>query len=221
MANNPFTLALYYGYRNGNFFEVINLNIDSGVESKIIKKENEAWFVIKIIEKDGKRVKIEEYLDDRFNLLRSEKIENNNFEPINRPWYNLAIKNDKIIKTAPYLFDNIKSLGITYAKKIDDDIVLGIDIALSTLSSFFDEQININNSHLFLINKNDRKIVATNNLTHVRKIAEIYKEIDSKSFSVKLDNEDYFITTNNLTTNIGLEQELILLTPKNEAYKEF
>lgn len=117
MANNPFTLALYYGYRNGNFFEVINLNIDSGVESKIIKKENEAWLVIKIIEKDWKRVKIEEYLDDRFNLLRSEKIENNNFEPINRPWYNLAIKNDKIIKTAPYLFDNIKSLGITYAKK--------------------------------------------------------------------------------------------------------
>ncbi len=221
MANNPFTLALYYGYRNGNFFEVINLNIDSGVESKIIKKENEAWLVIKIIEKDGKRVKIEEYLDDRFNLLRSEKIENNNFEPINRPWYNLAIKNDKIIKTAPYLFDNIKSLGITYAKKIDDNIVLGIDIALSTLSSFFDEQININNSHLFLINKNDRKIVATNNLTHVRKIAEIYKEIDNKSSSVKLDNEDYFITTNNLTTNIGLEQELILLTPKNEAYKEF
>ncbi|WP_198305522.1 hypothetical protein [Arcobacter vandammei] len=56
MENNPFSLALYYGYKNGDFFEVINIDIDKNINNDLKARENETWLVVKIINKDGKRV---------------------------------------------------------------------------------------------------------------------------------------------------------------------
>ncbi len=69
-------------------------------------------------------------------MLRS-KTSFTKYNPIKRPWYGIAIKNDNITKTKPYLFANLQSLGITYAKRIEhSNNVIGIDLSLRSLSAF-------------------------------------------------------------------------------------
>ncbi|WP_198305523.1 hypothetical protein [Arcobacter vandammei] len=73
-------------------------------------------------------------MDKDFKLLRQEILENFTYNPALRPWYKLAINNSQIVKTVPYLFDNIKSLGITYFltpksesfKEFEEKIIFGL-----------------------------------------------------------------------------------------------
>lgn len=70
-------------------------------------------------------------MDENFNLIREENILESKYNPVERPWYKDALKSEEIVRTEPYLFENIKSVGITYSKKLNENgTVFGVDISL-------------------------------------------------------------------------------------------
>lgn len=223
LKNNPAVLASYFGYENGNFYELINLNVHQNIKTLYNVKDNEKWLFIKISKEKDVNNKIEEYYDSYFNLLRIE-ISSHNYDPRNRPWYQQAEKSSKIIKTGLYRFNNFDSLGISYSKKLKNikNVTFSMDLSLFTLSDFLKNHLFIENSTLFILDKQNNNTISSNGIKVEKNIIdEIYKNLEKNKEIIKIDNIDYFISINPLKSEINKEQDLILLTPKKEALQSF
>ncbi len=219
MENNPYTLAIYFGYDNGDFFELINLDVHKDIKKRYGVQNDERWLVVKIFNNFGKPKRYEEYLDKDLNVLRKNEL-SSDYDSTTRPWYIKAKANKGIVQTSPYAFMNFDSLGITYAKNLENRVVLAIDISLKTLEDFFDNQTDIKDSSFLLINSFDNKIISSNSKLKDEDIVKIKENFSEKQNFIK-DKIEYLITISEIKTNIDLKQELILLTPKKEAFKIF
>ncbi len=136
MLKNPNLYGVYIGYGNGDFFELINLGRDENFKEKHRATAEDSWLVVKIHETSDGRVRESEYYDSSFNL-NHQNVESTTYSANKRPWYRKAIKTPDVIKTAPYLFHNLQTPGVTYAKRIHNtDSVIAADISLSSLSAF-------------------------------------------------------------------------------------
>lgn len=183
LKNNESIYAIYVGNKNGDFYEVINLDIHKKLRKKYKVSEKVKLLVIKIYDEDGKKVEHEEFLDENFVQIKSNK-RITNYNPVERPWYKNAIKTKKIIKTDPYLFTNLESNGITYAKKVETkDCVIGIDISLKSMSDFLKKQQSYKDSEIFLFRKKD-------NMTASANLHNNYKNIDFSMLKESLNKND-------------------------------
>ncbi len=99
------TYALYTGFEDGSFYEIINLNIDKNLRSTYNASLEDRWLLIKI---DGKKIDKREliFYDEKLNII-SSRVEENNYNPTQRPWYKQAVTSDFAIKTMPYKFSHI------------------------------------------------------------------------------------------------------------------
>jgi len=98
MSHQDYIYAMYVGQENGDFYEVINLNIDPSLRIKYKSPQDERWLVVKIITQNNKRIKIQEYLDSSLRLKRTETILTS-YNPVKRPWYKKALQSKNMIKT--------------------------------------------------------------------------------------------------------------------------
>lgn len=158
MLENPNIYALYVGYENGNFYELINLKLVEGRNPQFAAPSNSRWLAVKVVSQPKNAVSYSEYLDADFKVI-GKKTENSDYDPRQRPWYKKASATKGVIKTEPYYFTNFKSTGVTYATHIKEKgVVLGADITIGFMSSFLAKQASLPESELFLFNENGEKI---------------------------------------------------------------
>jgi len=218
MSKKSLIYAMFIGYENGNFYEVINLNSNQKVKSKFMANKNEVWLVKKIVKINGKRVLLDKFLNEELSVVRT-KTSITKFDPRKRPWYKTAMQNNHTIKTKPYFFANLEKLGITYAKKTSQKSgAIGIDLSLRNLSYFLKIQEIQKNSQLYLINDSDT-IIASNidkskQANNITKILKNAKNKDNETIKVK--GIDYFVSVNTIVSSYGENTTLISLIPKDE-----
>lgn len=217
----PFIYAIYLGYEDGDFYELINLDIDSSLRVKYKSNKNERWLLLKVIEKNNQRVKESVFLDKDLKHLRNTS-ETTTYNPTQRPWYKKALAEQNIIKTEPYQFSNFDSLGVTYAKKIQNSTnIIGVDISLKTLSSILKSKITTEGSLSFLINQKNNKLIASNKDLSVsqEEVNSIIKKANTQDSAVTYHNKIYFISNSFLKSPSGIKNQLITFTPKDEVMK--
>ncbi len=221
MTSKEYIYAIYFGYSNGNFFELINLNSNNiDLKNKFGAKENERWLGIKIINKDNKITEIKTFFDKNFNLSR-KLVGTSKYNPTKRPWYIKASKADVLIKTKPYMFSNLKSNGITYAKKITDsnnNAVIGIDISLKNLSNFLKSQIDIKGSHIYLVDNTGKVIVSSTEKNKLdKKLANFLKSLNSEKLNeIEIQDNDYFVVQSIINSKFYDKEYLYMLIPRDE-----
>lgn len=153
MDHNPSIYAIYVGYDSGDFFEVVNLESSDDVRKSYGAAPHDRWVVVKITTVNGSREKTIIYLDSAFNV-RIDKRELTTYDPRKRPWFQKALTSPGVIKTAPYIFSNLKAPGVTYARSINSSQrVIGVDISLAGLSNFLQKQRVLPHSQAFLYDK--------------------------------------------------------------------
>lgn len=81
--------------------------------------------------------------------------------------------------------------------------------------------MDFDNSLIFLLSKGNKNLIASNSELFNANLLAIYEAIESKKTTIKIKDINYHITIKDIDTKIGLDQELILLTPKKEAIKDF
>ena len=227
LENNKHIYAIYAGNKNGNFYELINLNIKDSLRKKYNVTNNIRWLVIKIYEEDGKRVRYEEFLDKNLNLKSSTK-KDAKYNPSLRPWFKEAIKTNEVIKTKPYTYTNVDALGITYAKKIQNtNTILGLDISLESLSNFLEKQTTIDENQIMLFQKNGSIIASVNIDKKINKMpyTEFYnfvKDEQIKSLQLKLMLEkEYFVYYSTIESDFKSKDYLAILIPISTVMKPF
>lgn len=134
MLNRQMLYAIYIGLANGDFYQVINLNSGEHIRQQLKAENNDHWVVISIKGEGNQRTRQFEYYSADYKL-RATRSEPSTFIATVRPWFVLAEK-DIVKKTDPYLFHNLQAAGQSYSTKLDDGAVIGVDIALSSMSDY-------------------------------------------------------------------------------------
>jgi len=215
--------AIYIGYSNDYFYEIINLNLTSTIKEQLKTPKNARWLIIKHLKEEGIIVRIEEYLDENYNLISSIK-KDTDYRPTKRPWYKKAIKNKDIVKTEPYMFSTLKEPGVTYAQSINNDSIIALDISLSSLSKLLSKQELVKGSKSFIF-ENDGKVIGqfdSNTKDKLNNINDKYKEIFIKDGKVldlevqktlKIDGVEYLKYTTLLKSSFDTKDYLTILSP--------
>jgi len=216
MSSYPFIYAMYIGYENGDFYEVINLDVNPSLRVKYNSNHKERWLLLKVSQKATQRIQENCFLNKDLKILRTTS-EISNYNPTKRPWYKKAFNDSNIIKTEPYQFSNFDSLGLTYAKKIKNTHnIIGVDVSLKTISSLLKSETDIKGSLSFLLDQDKNKLLASNVDHHISKeeISEFINQIKLKNLSISFNEKIYFISNSILVSPLGTKSQLITLTPK-------
>lgn len=152
--------SVYLGYDDGSFYEVINMGLNDHIKSYFDAPDSSRWAVIKII--GGTDDKYVDFLDENLNIIYSMKYLTD-YDPRKRPWYQDAKVSEKTIRTAQYVFANISSKGITYAKNLDKGIIVGVDFLLGSLSEMLDNEKIFKETEIYVLDHNNELVTSTSN----------------------------------------------------------
>ena len=208
LKRHPDMYAIYFGFANGDFFEVINMHIDGALHTHYNAPQKTRWTVVKIYNDRGQRIRSFDFLDDSLKVLASRR-EPSNYVVNGRPWYDIALRSDSAVRSDPYLFSNLQQKGITYSKTVDDvQTVLALDFTLESMHKILRSMKFSETGELFLfsgsgtlfgssLTKSDAWIPYFQKLISQRRIDTVDK--------VSLQNRDYFITVIPLSKELGKE----------------
>ena len=127
--------SIHITYPDGNFFGVINLEQNKNGRKYPGATPQDSWIIIQVAKNGEKRIRTTRFLDKNL-AIRTFTQEQTTYNPKNRPWYQMALKNPGMVRSFPYLFSNLNIPGVTYAKKINPTgIIIGIDISTAELST--------------------------------------------------------------------------------------
>ncbi|MCT7582843.1 diguanylate cyclase [Aliarcobacter butzleri] len=195
LKSHPHLYSVYTGYNDGSFYEIINLNIHKSLKDTYKTKDTDRWLLIKIsAQTPNKRELL--LFDEDLNLT-SSRVEENNYDPRNRPWYESAILNENTIKTPPYRYSHIKNVGITYAKDVDKSKnVVAIDVLTQDFTTLYKKHINQDFINVVIFQENGLVLSSSNKDNSLfEKFFEKNKNInDYKELKVVDINKKEYIT---------------------------
>lgn len=195
LKSHPHLYSVYTGYNDGSFYEIINLNIHKSLKDTYKTKDTDRWLLIKIsAQTPNKRELL--LFDEDLNLT-SSKVEKNNYDPRNRPWYESAILNENTIKTPPYRYSHINNVGITYAKDVDKSKnVVAIDVLTDDFATLYKKHINQDFINVVIFQEDGLVLSSSNKDTSLfEKFFEKNKNInDYKELKVVDINKKEYIT---------------------------
>ncbi|QIA64275.1 transporter substrate-binding domain-containing protein [Vibrio astriarenae] len=158
-ANNE-VYSVYYATQDERFYQVINLNSSATVRERIGASPDDRWAVISVIGDDEERIKEITFYDQNYSVTGT-RTEESNYYPTQRPWYRSS--NAQVVnKTKPYLFQHLKVTGQTFSMADSaSDLVVGVDVLLSSLSQRLMEQLDSYSAQAYVFNA-DGEILASN-----------------------------------------------------------
>ncbi|MGS0674813.1 HD domain-containing phosphohydrolase [Shewanella sp. 125m-1] len=164
MQINPLFYGIYVGMPNGDFYELINLDAHPIIRKQLNASHLDRWVMITISGEGTLRRKEQSYFDEQFNL-RVMQTEPSEYDARVRPWF-VDAHTHAVSKTEPYLFQHLQSPGQTYSIKLaDSEIVLALDIALSSLSDYLimqgESEKGITEKNIYLY-KQSGELIASN-----------------------------------------------------------
>jgi len=186
----PHFSGIYIGLPNGNFFDVRRHNKKGpdGFRTKIITHISGL--------KETKLI----WRNSRRQIIEQKQVSNDTYDPRVRPWYNKALKHRNSIWTDPYIFFSSQKPGITVAAPCYDVKgqlvgVVGVDLEIDSLSTFFSGLKIGQNGQAFLFNSNADMVAfpdpaklkiktkASTATTRLVKIHELEHAITRKAFT--------------------------------------
>ncbi|BBO73400.1 hypothetical protein DSCW_08170 [Desulfosarcina widdelii] len=197
LSVNPHFAGIYVGMPNGDFYDVrhYEAKVKDGFRTKLILNTAQ-----------GRSVRMV-YRDSRFSPILEETDDADSYDPRQRPWYQKAIAENRIVWTDPYIFYTSRKPGITIAGPFFDPTgklmgVVGVDIEIDQLSVFIGNLKIGKNGKAFMINRNG-DVVAFGDLskliidktspkgaTRLATIREIDDALSRKAFQAARIQED-------------------------------
>lgn len=161
MENNPIYYSIFIGHPSGHFGQLINLNSQE-IKTKLNALASDRWLKIEIAPNTEVPTRTITFLDKNLSP-RASYSEYHEFDPTARPWFK-GVSHEQVYKSAPYQFKSLEAPGLTYSKNMRaSEAVLGVDIALSSLTKYLKKHSLVIGSDLFVYQATG-EVIATNQL---------------------------------------------------------
>ena len=141
----PHIHGLYIGYPTGEFVYMARLTQGSP-SREALQAPEAARFALRIIAApftpEGPRTERWSFLGEGGSLVEARPAAEATYDPRLRPWYDLAHNAGGILVGGePYRFASSGAMGVTYAVTLPTSpAVLGIDVTLSGLAAFMEQE---------------------------------------------------------------------------------
>jgi len=152
LEDNPQIYSLYFGYGDGDFYQIVSL-IDRPKVTKSLDAPAEARFAVRsIAQVGGARMEHWQYLNRDGQELSLSPLHAARYDPRTRPWYSAASQMDGPMRTNLYVFSSTQELGLTVSRRINGPrpTVFGMDLTLESLSRFLAQEKTGPSGLLFL-----------------------------------------------------------------------
>ncbi len=203
LKSHPYIYSIYTGYENGDFIQVVNLNIHKDLKPFYGAKQNDRWLKIEIVGKNPDQRDVVLY-DENLNIT-SKITEKTTYNPKSRPWYKKALESQSPIKTDPYRFYTIDAIGFTYAKTLKNSKNV---VALDLLSDYFKHistnHIDNNYMDVYLFNHDGVIISSLNDNPNLfNSFYKKHKDFDKfhEAQVVKIEDKKYIIQINKIKSD--------------------
>lgn len=158
----PQISSMYFGYENGEFFQVFGFGaLDPALRSSL-NAPGEARFATRYVLRpdDAPAHQLWRYLDTDGKEISRRDEPNPKLDPRDRPWYQNTIGKDSPLRTDVYSFESTGKPGFTIAVPISNHngTVLGIDVSLSALSNFLANEPLASDGLIAILEKNGEVI---------------------------------------------------------------
>lgn len=215
--------STYFTDSNGAFFQLINIQ-DRPQLLKYFKAPPAChWVVSIVIENKMQNI----FLDRDLKVIKKTQLAKN-YDPRKRIWYTNAMHSSSVIMTQPYLFTDSEVMGISYAKKVSNSgVVLALDYTLKQLDKILSLQKFDDNSEIFLVNSEGKKIISSNavedlNDLHVNIDKVLVQAVRSnrvdKVINYNIGEKNYFTILKKLDDNRGF---LVIKINSRELFKPY
>ncbi len=156
LSSNPFMAAVYAGYDDGDFFIVRHLQ--SARENEVFDAVPGTRFLVQSMERGSGAVAGRyTFLDSEKKEIASRPMTDLGFDPRARPWFREALRQDGVVRTAPYVFYATRDVGQTFACRASHGrAVVGADITLSLLSQNVADMRPTPSARLFVFDREGR-----------------------------------------------------------------
>jgi HD-GYP domain-containing protein (c-di-GMP phosphodiesterase class II) len=136
---NPNVYSLYFGFRNGEFLQVIAIRGRSHILD-ILHAPAGTWFAVRFIEPDhpgaGAREEHWQYLSENEELL-GQITRDTRYAPRSRPWFAGALSKPGLFVTEPYRFESLQDMGLTLSEGLaDQQGAVGVDLAVNGFDGY-------------------------------------------------------------------------------------
>lgn len=157
LKQSPHISGIYFANTNGTF---VHVQREQGFKEPLFSRKL-ITFDTKLTTFDTNNALNSSHLythDNNFAQLSVKTIINESYDPRDRIWFNKALDNDALSWTDPYVFFSSRKPGITssmpvYNKNKQLIGVIGVDVSLATISSFFDNLDLGEHSTAFVTNR--------------------------------------------------------------------
>src|SRR5579863_6436585 len=153
----PQLFSLYVAYDNGDFDLVTRIGgKDRAVERDTLGAPETAAFAHEVIStgSDGVRRTRWSFLDDNGAVIQQRDPVEANYDPRVRQWFRLALGNDDVHRSDPYIFAASQEIGITLSRRLKGSTtgVFGADLAMRDVAGFLKEKKITRSSEVFIFN---------------------------------------------------------------------
>ena len=153
LEQNPNLYAIQVGYDTGSYYEVINLESGPEVKQAYNAQKEDRWLVIKVIPEIDGTNKHMVFLNRDYDISIVTKAPSR-YDPRKRTWYKKAILSQKVEKSEPYFFANLKSPGVTIGGKIKNtNHVVAADMTRRNIHDFLSKQRFLPSCEIFVFNE--------------------------------------------------------------------
>ena len=142
--------GIYFADLQGNF---VHVQREQGLDQALFTRK----FIL--VDDASLQRKSQLYTHDKdFQLLSVKQIAQENYDPRQRIWFHKALENNALSWTDPYVFFSSRKPGITSSMPVYNSEnqligVVGVDVSLATISSFFNNLDLGENSTAFVTNR--------------------------------------------------------------------
>ena len=162
--------AVYLGFNNGDFYELINLEASPVIRSQIKASFSDRWVIVEVNGEAENRTRTFRYLNADLTIRNMRK-EYSDYDASTRPWY-LDANVKEVTKSEPYMFQHLQAPGQTYSMRIPgNNAVLAVDIALSSYQQYLNRQgktnIELSDKEVYLFQKTG-EIIASNQVSNAQ-----------------------------------------------------
>ncbi|MBY3036331.1 adenylate/guanylate cyclase domain-containing protein [Rhizobium laguerreae] len=142
LRNVPNATSIYTGYPDGSYLQVISTERED-VRQTLAAPDGTA-FAIRTIARRQRAdvVSTLRFLDRDARPISERNVEYASFDPRQRPWYQSVVQDGLPVSVGPYVAGTLKVPTLTIAAPMrdNDQVVVGINIHLQTVSRLLDAQ---------------------------------------------------------------------------------
>jgi len=171
MQHNPIYYSIFVGRENGEFTQLINLEANTSVRSRFNAAHTDRWLQIDIFNDKNQTMRSVKYINEHYQVRYVSQSEHE-FDPRVRPWF-IGASDSAVYKSVPYQFQSLQAPGLTYSQKISaSNAVIGVDIALTSLSQYLSDHQLGDNSDIYLYQESG-EVIASNKINLSKSVGSI------------------------------------------------